>query len=134
MRNGCLYRRCLLLLLFFAAACGVPHTTARRAADINAVAPSVASAVPTPVYESPVLARLVDAAIERTSHSVSYDGGYYQIAYPGGDVPAERGACTDEVIRAYRAVGVDLQKEVHEDMAANFVAYPQRFGLKTTDA
>ncbi|HEX8353336.1 MAG TPA: DUF1287 domain-containing protein, partial [Pyrinomonadaceae bacterium] len=54
-------------------------------------------------------------------------------AYPGGDVPAEVGVCTDEVIRSYRAVGVDLQREVHEDMAANFGAYPRKWGLKKTD-
>jgi uncharacterized protein YijF (DUF1287 family) len=54
-----------------------------------------------------------------------YDSSYVGIPYPGGDVPADIGVCTDEVIRAYRAVGVDLQKEVHEDMKRNFSAYPQ---------
>ena len=73
------------------------------------------------------LQRLVSAAIERTHHSVRYDPAYVRIPYPGGDVPAETGVCTDEVIRAYRAVAVDLQKEVHEDMAANFSAYPRKW-------
>jgi uncharacterized protein len=72
------------------------------------------------------LQKLSTAAIERTSHSVRYDPAYVRIPYPGGDVPAEIGVCTDEVIRAYRAVGVDLQKEVHEDMVANFSAYPSK--------
>jgi uncharacterized protein YijF (DUF1287 family) len=72
------------------------------------------------------LRQLSAAAIERTHHIVRYDPGYVRIAYPGGDVPPETGVCTDEVIRAYRAVGVDLQKEVHEDMAANFSAYPSK--------
>jgi hypothetical protein len=81
-----------------------------------------------------VLEQLVAAAVERPNHQVQYDGAYYQIAYPGGDVPEDRGACTDEVVRAYRAVGVDLQKEVHEDMTANFAAYPPRFGLTRPDA
>jgi len=71
------------------------------------------------------LKRLVAAAIERTRHAVRYDSAYVGIPYPGGDVPADTGVCTDEVIRAYRAVGVDLQKEVHEDMKHNFSAYPQ---------
>jgi uncharacterized protein YijF (DUF1287 family) len=71
------------------------------------------------------LKRLVAAAIERTHHAVRYDSSYVGIPYPGGDVPAGTGVCTDEVIRAYRAVGVDLQKEVHEDMKRNFSAYPQ---------
>src|SRR5262249_44917003 len=70
--------------------------------------------------------RLVAAAIERTHHSVRYVSGYVRIPYPGGDVPADTGVCTDEIIRSYRAVGVDLQKEVHEDMAQNFSAYPNK--------
>jgi uncharacterized protein YijF (DUF1287 family) len=73
------------------------------------------------------LRQFVAAAIERTNHAVRYDSAYVRIAYPGGDVPAGTGVCTDEVIRAYRAVGVDLQKEVHEDMAANFSAYPSQW-------
>ena len=71
-------------------------------------------------------ARLVAAAIERTHHSVRYVSAYVRIPYPGGDVPADTGVCTDEIIRAYRAVGVDLQKEIHEDMLQNFSAYPNK--------
>src|SRR5579864_4509015 len=67
--------------------------------------------------------RLVAAAIERTHHSVRYVSEYVRIPYPGGDVLADTGVCTDEIIRSYRAVGVDLQKEVHEDMLQNFAAY-----------
>ncbi len=70
--------------------------------------------------------RLVAAAIERTHHSVRYVSAYVRIPYPGGDVPPDTGVCTDEVIRSYRAVGVDLQQEVHEDMLQNFAAYPNK--------
>jgi len=70
---------------------------------------------------------LVAAAVERTHHSVRYDPAYVRIPYPGGDVPADTGVCTDEVIRSYRAMGVDLQKEVHEDMMRNFSAYPRKW-------
>lgn len=70
------------------------------------------------------LKKLSDAAIERTHHTVRYDSKYVRIPYPGGDVPADTGVCTDEVIRAYRALGIDLQKEVHEDISANFGSYP----------
>jgi uncharacterized protein len=73
------------------------------------------------------LQRLVNAAVERTHHSVRYDPAYVRIPYPGGDVPADTGVCTDEVIRSYRALGVDLQKEVHEDMVNNFSAYPRKW-------
>jgi uncharacterized protein YijF (DUF1287 family) len=70
--------------------------------------------------------RLVAAALERTQHSVRYVSAYVRIPYPGGDVPADTGVCTDEIIRSYRAVGVDLQKEVHEDMLKNFASYPNK--------
>src|SRR5215467_3498736 len=79
--------------------------------------------------------RLVAAAIERTHHRVRYDPAYVRLPYPNGDVPADTGVCTDEIIRIYRAVGVDLQKEVHEDMQANFASYPNhsRWGLFHAD-
>jgi uncharacterized protein YijF (DUF1287 family) len=70
--------------------------------------------------------RLVAAALERTHHSVRYISAYVRIPYPGGDVPADTGVCTDEIIRSYRAVGVDLQKEVHVDMLKNFASYPNK--------
>jgi uncharacterized protein YijF (DUF1287 family) len=73
------------------------------------------------------LQRLSAAAIERTHHSVRYVSDYIRIPYPGGDVPADTGVCTDEIIRSYRAVGIDLQKEVHDDMVRNFDAYPHRW-------
>jgi len=73
------------------------------------------------------LRKFTAAAIERTQHVVRYDSSYVRIPYPGGDVPAGTGVCTDEVIRAYRALGIDLQKEVHEDMVANFSAYPSKW-------
>jgi uncharacterized protein YijF (DUF1287 family) len=77
--------------------------------------------------------RLADAAIERTHHEVRYDPTYVRLAYPGGDVPDDQGVCTDVVIRAYRALGVDLQKDVHEEMAAAFDAFPHTWGLKAPD-
>jgi len=80
------------------------------------------------------LRQFAAAALDRTQHSVHYDPAYVRLAYPGGDVPADTGVCTDEVIRAYRAVGIDLQKEVHEDMAANFAAYPRKWGRHGPDA
>ena len=78
------------------------------------------------------LKKLVAAVEERTHHTVRYDSAYVRIPYPGGDVPADTGVCTDEVIRSYRAVGVDLQKEVHEDMEQNFSAYPRKWRWLTS--
>jgi len=79
---------------------------------------------------------LVKAAIERTEHQVEYNGAYYSIKYPGGDVPAEFGVCTDVVIRSYRQLGLDLQKELHEDISASFAAYPSKrlWGLSKPDS
>ncbi|WP_253938286.1 DUF1287 domain-containing protein [Hahella sp. HN01] len=78
--------------------------------------------------------RLSTAALERTNHQVVYDGRYRSIPYPNGDVPANTGVCTDVVIRAYRQLGVDLQKEVHEDMSQYFSLYPKIWGLQKPDA
>lgn len=73
------------------------------------------------------------AALELTKDNVVYDGSYFSIKYPNGDVPKGKGVCTDVVIRAYRKIGIDLQKEVHLDMKANFSKYPKIWGLKRTD-
>jgi len=76
---------------------------------------------------------LSEAAIRLTLQEVVYDPGYYSIQYPGGDVPAGRGVCSDVLVRAYRELGIDLQKEVHEDMKANFDLYPSIWGLTRPD-
>ncbi len=77
---------------------------------------------------------LVNAAQERLKQRVTYNGAYIKLDYPGGDVPANIGVCTDVIIRSYRAAyGFDFQKAVHEDMKANFSAYPKNWGLTRTD-
>jgi len=76
---------------------------------------------------------LVAAARERTFKSEIYDGSYRTIAYPMGDVPDDRGVCTDVIIRAYRKVKIDLQVLVHEDMRKNFSTYPKFWGLRKPD-
>src|SRR6056300_468981 len=68
---------------------------------------------------------LSDCALELTQQQVSYDPSYFSIDYPNGDIPADKGVCTDVVIRAYRLIGIDLQKDVYKDMKANFDKYPQ---------
>ncbi|MBU8920609.1 MAG: DUF1287 domain-containing protein [Bacteroidales bacterium] len=82
-----------------------------------------------------VIVVLVKAAKERTLHEVTYNGSYFPISYPNGDIPSNFGVCTDLVIRAFRVAGVDLQKKVHEDMAENFDLYPSRriWGLTAPD-
>jgi len=77
--------------------------------------------------------RLSAAALELTKQQVQYDPAYFKIIYPDGDVPANKGVCTDVIIRAYRKLEIDLQKEVHEDMRVNFNLYPKNWGLTKTD-
>ena len=76
---------------------------------------------------------LSNAAIEISKQKVTYDPSYFSIDYPNGDVPKDKGVCTDVLIRSYRLIGVDLQKEVHEDMKNYFNLYPKIWGLKKTD-
>jgi uncharacterized protein len=76
---------------------------------------------------------LSEIALSIVDPSILYDPGYFSIPYPNGDVPANKGVCTDVIIRAYRKLGIDLQQQVHEDMQANFDVYPKNWGLKKTD-
>lgn len=109
------------LLLFLLFSC-----TTNNSADI-AQAPTVAA-------NKDFYSKLSDAAITLTKDAVEYDPAYFTIPYPNGDVPKGKGVCTDVVIRAYRKMGIDLQKEVHEDMKKNFSKYPKAWGLKTPDS
>lgn len=77
--------------------------------------------------------KLSKAAKSIVDKNIVYDPAYFVIDYPNGDVPKSVGVCTDVVIRAYRKLGIDLQKEVHEDMKKNFSIYPKKWKLKSTD-
>jgi len=79
------------------------------------------------------VSRILEAAHGQVGVTRHYDGSYVRLDYPGGDVPLDRGVCTDVVIRALRAAGIDLQKEVHEDMRRDFAAYPRHWGLSRPD-
>ena len=76
---------------------------------------------------------LVQSAYAQVGKTVKYDPAYERIAFPGGDVPLERGVCTDVIVRAYRGIGVDLQALVNRDMRAAFGAYPKLWGLSRPD-
>lgn len=77
--------------------------------------------------------KLVKEAVKLTEQPVVYDPSYFRIPYPNGDIPADKGVCTDVVIRAYRKIGIDLQQKVHEDMQENFGKYPKLWGLSKPD-
>lgn len=122
----------LLLLLPFACT-PVPPQSAGMAGIVRDSLPPAPALRDTLPPASPYGVRLSAAALRLTEQQVSYDPAYYVIPYPLGDVPPDRGVCTDVVIRAYRQLGVDLQQGVHEDMRANFKAYPNRWGLSRPD-
>jgi uncharacterized protein len=110
----------LLALILFALSCST--------------VPSERTAAPIADTElSPGVRKVIENAREQIRTARGYTQDYFKIQYPGGDVPAETGACTDVVIRSFRNAGVDLQREVHEDMAANFSLYPKKWGLTKTD-
>ena len=73
------------------------------------------------------------AAIEQTTYTHSYDPAYVKLEYPNGDVPKETGVCADVVVRAFRSAGIDLQKELHEDMKTSFKKYPQKWSARKPD-
>lgn len=101
---------------FLAAACALPFAARAHATQVT------------------IAAALVETARAQVGVTTIYDPAYVQLAYPMGDVPRERGVCTDVVIRALRdALNADLQQLVHEDMRANFSRYPKLWGLTATD-
>jgi uncharacterized protein len=73
-------------------------------------------------------------AIEQTTQTTGYDSSYVKLGYPNGDVPPSTGVCADVVVRAFRKAGIDLQKELHEDMKKTFAKYPQKWGARRPDA
>jgi len=103
------------------------------AAAVVATAP-YGMAVPAAPEPGAWRRHLVAAAESQIGVTTLYDPAYVKLGYPGGDVPRERGVCTDVIVRAYRdGLGIDLQVLVHEDMKRNFSAYPQAWGMAGPD-
>ncbi|MDX6530594.1 MAG: uncharacterized protein QOH41_2884 [Blastocatellia bacterium] len=90
--------------------------------------------VSLPAKSPPQLKLTIVGAVDQIGKTTNYDPSYQKIEYPNGDVPIETGVCSDVIVRAFRRAGIDLQKDLHEDMKDNFAAYPTRWGLKGTDA
>ncbi|HEX7183199.1 MAG TPA: DUF1287 domain-containing protein [Thermoanaerobaculia bacterium] len=97
----------------------------------------ILAALAAPVVSDPaprqIRRALAKAAARQVGVTTLYDPSYVRLAYPNGDVPAERGVCADVIVRAFREVGVDLQVEVHQDMKRSFSAYPRNWGLRGPD-
>lgn len=113
-----------------AAASAAGANTSRRAVAAPGQTTSAGFAAPSNALRAEML---VTAAVTQIGRTTLYDPAYVRLAYPGGDVPINRGVCTDVIIRAFRAIGLDLQLAVHEDMVRHFSSYP-RTGRSTPDA
>ena len=88
---------------------------------------------PLPDNASPQLKQMLDGAIAQAGVTTGYDPSYVALEYPGGDVPEKTGVCSDVVVRAFRKAGIDLQKEVHEDMKVARGEYPTKWGAIAPD-
>ena len=127
-----LMKRALFVLLLSSMLCtslACKRTSVQQSGSGGAARPR-----PFAANISPAVRRVVEDAVDQTNYTHTYDPSYVKLGYPGGDVPLDRGVCTDVVVRAFRKVGVDLQKEVHEDMARAFASYPKKWGLSTPDS
>ena len=116
----------LLVILIFVACHPVRHYRAGERPP-----PSVLR--PLPATASPALKLLVAAAIDQIGTTTGYDPSYVKIDYPNGDVPLDRGVCSDVIVRAFRKGGIDLQKEVHEDMKSAWSEYPKKWNASAPD-
>jgi len=96
--------------------------------------PSNVAVRPLPQNAPPQLKQMLDGAIAQAGVTTSYDPSYVALDYPGGDVPEKTGVCSDVVVRAFRKAGIDLQKEIHEDMKAARSDYPTKWSATSTDA
>lgn len=87
-----------------------------------------------PAFAGSEPSRLTAAARDQVGVTLTYDPAYVALTFPGGDLPRDRGVCTDVVIRALRdAWGIDLQLAVNRDMKAAFDTYPALWGLDRPD-
>ena len=136
MLRAAIQRRRLVAAMSFALSCvSTACSDSNAQAGSQARAPSSASAIRTTHAATTSHAvALATAARRQIGVTVGYDPAYVRLPYPGGDVPASRGVCTDVVIRALRTQRIDLQQRVHEDMRAHFAEYPQKWGLRGPDS
>jgi uncharacterized protein YijF (DUF1287 family) len=119
----------ICLVLKVAVSCQRPSQ--RRASAV--VVPPASIAGPWPPNASPQLKQFVEAAIEQSKVTTGYDPSWVKIDYPNGDVPNDTGVCSDVIVRAFRKAGIDLQKEIHEDMMRAWSEYPRKWGARGTD-
>lgn len=137
-RSGRLTVLAVCLLLIAVAGCqrgiqkrGISLTKTQILAAATPTPPVVR---PLPANASPQLKQFLEGAVAQSGVTTGYDPAYVGIAYPNGDVASDTGVCSDVVVRAFRKAGIDLQKEVHEDMKRAWAEYPRRWGARGTDS
>ncbi len=118
----------ICIISIFNFACRDSQTFVPQLKKENATEKPLASEI-----KSPEIRKVLESAARQTEVTKNYDPNYVVIPYPNGDVPPETGVCSDVVIRAFRNAGVDLQKEIHEDMKGNFSVYPNKWNLPKPD-
>jgi uncharacterized protein YijF (DUF1287 family) len=116
-------------LLLFSIGCRSRQSYENSAASL----PDKPVLKPLPPNSPPQLKQLIDGALEQVGVTTGYDPSYVSIQYPGGDVPTETGVCSDVLVRAFRKAEIDLQKEIHEDIARAWNDYPKKWGLTRPD-
>ena len=119
------------LTLLLAASCQRPQSLVRTTQSTE---PPAFVTNPLPDNAAPQISQLIESATEQTKVTKGYDPAYVGIEYPNGDVPMETGVCSDVVVRAFRKTGIDLQKEVHEDMGRAWAEYPKKWGAAGRDS
>jgi uncharacterized protein YijF (DUF1287 family) len=120
----------ICLLTVTAGSCQRQFATSR---SVAVAAPSPV-ARPLPPKASPQVKQFIEGAVEQSKVTTGYDPSYVKLDYPNGDVPSDTGVCSDVVVRAFRKAGIDLQKEVHEDMTRAWSEYPRKWGARSTDS
>lgn len=115
------------------AACNQRTEPAAENTSSSAQANSRRNYRPLPAGASENLRKFIDAAVSQVGVTTGYDPSYAALDYPGGDVPKETGVCSDVIVRSFRAVDIDLQKEIHQDMSSAWSEYPKRWGLSRPD-
>ena len=129
--RNCVAGARLLLLICVLAASGCQRQT--RVVSRGPAVPPNPTVKPLPDNASPQLKQMLDGAIAQAGVTTGYDPSYVALDYPGGDVPEKTGVCSDVVVRAFRKAGIDLQKEIHEDMKAARSEYPKKWGANNPD-
>lgn len=128
----CFMKRAALTLLFLLTGCASYSVTPAK--ETSPALQATKQQTAKPHAKVTPLDKLIAAALEQVGVTTEYDPTYAKLKYPNGDVPLKTGVCADVIVRAFRQIELDLQKELHEDMQRNFAKYPKKWGLKAPDA